>query len=600
MRTRRALVALLVTLLGVAGCSLFADDPADTYDALASALTTTDVDAAAGHTDDAASARAAITSMYAGMGFGDRAAAQKAGKKVSVRAEGVDSKSGRGSLEFRWTFGPGKEFAYRTEATATDDDGWRVHWDPTLLHPALTRALSFQYSDDKDLETPVTDRRGLPLLTWQTVGVVTVARDQAAARSTALAGILNRIDPSITARSIRSSAESAGSDSVAVVTLRATDLATVRGRLRAVPGVSVSEQGKLLTVDRSLRSPALAQIPDRWNDRITASAGWSVDLVDGAGTTVDRLATRAPGDVDAVPLTMDLRLQRLAQQAVAGETKPTALVAISASTGGILAVAQNTAADRQGPIALSGLYPPGSTFKTVTTAAALQSGDVTAATPLPCPGRATIENRTIPNEDEFDLGTVPLRTAFAQSCNTTMGALSDKLGPTALRDTAARLGIGVDFVAPGITTVTGSVPAADTPAQRVESGIGQGRVTTSPFGLAVAEASLAHGSMILPSLLSGQTTTADQRPAALDPAVVSQIRSLMRDTVTTGTARSLRDIPGLGGKTGTAEFGDNSSAHGWFAGILGDVAFATLVVGGDSSSPAVSVSGQFLRGSLGD
>ena len=60
-------------------------------------------------------------------------------------------------------------------------------------------------------------------------------------------------------------------------------------------------------------------------------------------------------------------------------------------------------------------------------------------------------------------------------------------GPNA-DTTAKNLGIGVDFVIPGITTVTGKVPNADTPAQRVENGIGQGTVTVSPFGLAVAEA----------------------------------------------------------------------------------------------------------------
>jgi cell division protein FtsI/penicillin-binding protein 2 len=74
---------------------------------------------------------------------------------------------------------------------------------------------------------------------------------------------------------------------------------------------------------------------------------------------------------------------------------------------------------------------------------------------------------------------------------------------------------------------------------------------------------------------------------------------MMRQTVTDGTATALRDIDGLGGKTGTAEFGDNTHSHGWFAGIVGDIAFATLVVGGDASEPAVTVSGDFLRQALG-
>jgi cell division protein FtsI/penicillin-binding protein 2 len=73
---------------------------------------------------------------------------------------------------------------------------------------------------------------------------------------------------------------------------------------------------------------------------------------------------------------------------------------------------------------------------------------------------------------------------------------------------------------------------------------------------------------------------------------------MMRQTVTEGTATALNDIGGLGGKTGTAEYGDNTHSHGWSAGIVGDIAFATLVVGGDESAPAVQVSGDFLIAAL--
>jgi cell division protein FtsI/penicillin-binding protein 2 len=167
-----------------------------------------------------------------------------------------------------------------------------------------------------------------------------------------------------------------------------------------------------------------------------------------------------------------------------------------------------------------------------------------------------------------------------------------------LTDTAKDFGIGVDFMVPGLTTVTGRVPNADTAAQRVENGIGQGTVTVSPFGLAVAEASLAHGSTILPSLVEGEKTTADTPSVPLPANVTDALRAMMRGTVTEGTATALSDITDLGGKTGTAEFGDNTHSHGWFAGIAGDIAFATLVVGGDSSGPAVAISGDFLRPAL--
>ncbi|PRC51714.1 penicillin-binding protein, partial [Mycobacterium sp. ITM-2017-0098] len=86
--------------------------------------------------------------------------------------------------------------------------------------------------------------------------------------------------------------------------------------------------------------------------------------------------------------------------------------------------AQNAPADAQGPIALTGLYPPGSTFKTVTVSAALQAGQVTPDSRRCCPGTENIEGRQIPNDDNFELGDVPLHTAFARSCNTTMGRLA--------------------------------------------------------------------------------------------------------------------------------------------------------------------------------
>jgi cell division protein FtsI/penicillin-binding protein 2 len=342
-------------------------------------------------------------------------------------------------------------------------------------------------------------------------------------------------------------------------------------------------------------SPAIDGLADIWQKTIDAAAGWSVNLVDDSGKPTDELASTPPGDVKPIRTTLDTRLQLLAQQAVAGESRPTVVVAISPSTGGVLAAAQNGAANAQGPIAFSGSYPPGSTFKTITTAAALQAGLATPDTPEACPGRVTVENRTIPNDDEFDLGTVPLTTAFARSCNTTMAVLADQLPADALPKAARMFGIGVDYTVPGLTTITGTVPNADTPAQKVENGIGQGTVTVSPFGLAVAEASLGHGSTITPTLVVDEKTTANTPSEQIPPAIVDDLRAMMLQTVADGTATALQDVPGLGGKTGTAEFGDNTHSHGWFAGIVGDIAFATLVVGGDTSAPAIKVSGDFLR-----
>ena len=593
--TRRLLSILFCAVLVVpTGCSLFSSSgPKDAFDSFAQALQRRDAGGAAASTDDPNAASAAMTSMFDGMG-------KDATVKVDVGelVKGSGDEEDTAKLTYSWAFGPGKTLGYDVTATSTKSgDDWRVHWSPTVLHPKLQAGMTFQYSDDKNFLTPVTDRDGQPILTWQTVGVINLTRDHLDSAAP-LAALLQPFDGSITAESISGQFAATQDDTVTVVKLRQQDLDGVADQLKEVPGVSVTEQGALLTANRDLSSPAIDGLPALWQKSIDDAAGWSVMLVDDEGQPTEELTSTQPRDAAPIRTTLDTRLQLLAQQAVAAEARPAVVVAISPSTGGILAAAQNAAADAQGPIAFTGAYPPGSTFKTITTAATLQAGLATPDTPEPCPGTVTVENRTIPNEDEFELGTVPLSTAFARSCNTTMASLADQLPPDALPNMARLFGIGVDFDIPGVTTITGRVPSADTAAQKVENGIGQGTVTVSPFGLAVAEASLGHGSTITPTLVVGQSTTADTPSAPIPPALVDDLRAMMLQTVSDGTATALRDVPGLGGKTGTAEFGDNTHSHGWFAGIVDDIAFSTLVVGGDTSAPAITVSGDFLRPAL--
>jgi cell division protein FtsI/penicillin-binding protein 2 len=590
--TRRFLLSLLscALVLAATSCSLFSSPkPEDAFHAFADAIGRKDASAAAASTDDPNAATAAITSMFDGMG-------KDATVKIDTSRPGDDDKSAK--LSYTWSFAPDKTLQYDATATATQSgDDWHVHWSPTVLHPKLDVGKTFQYSDEKNFLTPVVDRDGQPILAWQTVGVVTLTRDHLDSAAQ-LASVLQPFDATTTADSIAGQFNATQDNAVTVIKLREEDLAKVADQLKEIPGVAVADQGALLTANRDLSSPALDGLPALWQKAIDAAAGWSVRLVDDKGQPTDELFSTASRDIAPIRTTLDTRLQLLAQQAVAAEGRPAVLVVLSPSTGGILAAAQNAAANAQGPIAFTGSYPPGSTFKTITTAAALQAGLATPDTPEACPGSVTIENRTIPNEDEFDLGTVPLSAAFSHSCNTTMAALSDKLPADALPNMARLFGIGVDYVIPGLTTITGTVPTADTPAQKVENGIGQGTVTVSPFGLAVAEASLGHGSTITPTLVVGQTTTANTPSAPIPPAIADNLRAMMLQTVSGGTATALRDIPGLGGKTGTAEFGDNSHSHGWFAGIAGDMAFASLVVGGDTSGPAVTVTGDFLRPAL--
>src|SRR5919112_937158 len=126
----------------------------------------------------------------------------------------------------------------------------------------------------------------------------------------------------------------------------------------------------------------------------------------------------------------------------------------------------------------------------------------------------------------------------------------------------------------------------------------------SPAQLALVAAGVASGTPAAPVGRVG-AEAAGPAPAGPGEAVLDALRPLMRQVVLSGTATALSDRGEVYGKTGTAEFGDNTppDSHGWFmgyqlAGPQGDIAFAVLVEAGQSSSAAVAVTDVFL-GSLG-
>jgi cell division protein FtsI/penicillin-binding protein 2 len=580
VRTHRKLLVLFAApALALTGCSSGPDQPDTVTAQFADALNRDDIAAAAALTDDPTKASDSLKGLYDGLG-----------KAVKFDVRSADKNSF--TLAATWKLGPdGKnEWTYTTTGTANDTgNGWKVTWDPAVVAPGLaTGPLTYApvYPDP----ARILDASGGELMTQQ---VVTLVNLSPGADTTAVAGLIGPLSPDTTAQSLQSDLAAAQGKSVTAIALRANDIAPIQTALAAIPSVTLAPQTRLLTNDKALVSPTLSGLADLWQKSADAAAGWAVRAQTSDGT--QRIAGQDPQPTPDIPTTLDIDLQRAAENALTPITQPATIVALQPSTGNVLAVAQNAAADGQGPIALTGLYPPGSTFKTVTVSAALQAGTVTPDTVLPCPGVADIEGRKIPNDDNFDLGQVPLHTAFARSCNTTMAGLAVKLPADALTKAAAQLGLGVDYVTPGLTTVTGKVPPADTPAQRVEAGIGQGQVTASPFGMALVAASLAHGTVPSPAIVKGQPGVADKKQEALPPTIADQVESMMRETITAGTATSLRDIPGLLGKTGTAEYIDDKHAHGWFVGIDGDLAFAAFISDAGSSEPAVEAAGRMLR-----
>lgn len=582
----RALSALLFTfVLALAGCGDQAADRLNsTVHAFADALNRDDVSAAASVTTDPAKASDSVGKLFDSLG-----------KEVHVDVGSIvrNDSGATFNLNTTWKFGQDgrNQWTYTTSGNAiADGDNWKISWNPATVAPGLDAGPLSYSTLTPDPAARVLDRTGADLLTQHVATLVNVSPG---ADLNVFAALLNPLSPGITSESLQADLAAANGQPVTVITLRPDDLAPVEAQLSAMPNVTLAPQLRLLATDKALTSPTLSGLSDLWQRRTDDAAGWAVNAQTAAG--LQRVGGQDPKPVADISSTLDIGMLRAAKNALAALTTPAAIVAIQPSTGDLLAIGQNVAADAKGPIALTGLYPPGSTLKTVTVSAALQAGQVTPDSVLPCPGTENIEGRQIPNDDNFDLGQVPLHTAFARSCNTTMGRLAVNLPPDGLTKAAAALGLGIDYTAPGMTTVTGSVPVADTAALRVEEGIGQGKVTASPFGMALVAAALARGSAPAPAIVTGQPGTPDRTPDPLPLPIADQVKSMMRETVTSGTATQLQDIPDMLGKTGTAEYIDDQHAHGWFVGIDGDLALAVFVSDAGSSEPAVDAAGRFLR-----
>ncbi len=577
----------------LAGCGLFGSDPRDAAAAFLAALAKGDAADAGRLTDDPVAATELIRHVRNEL------------KPQHVRLTVGEVRSGdriaSASFAAVWDLGRGRQWRYPGVfdlVPANTADGWLVRWAPAVLHPRLGAHQLLTLREVPAEPAPVVDRAGTPLLTSQTV--VTVALDRSetpdlAAAAAQLATALGRFDPQITQQSIIAEARAgpAGHPS-AVTVLREQDYLAVRDQIE-LPGVSFTTQQRLLGPDPDFASQLLPGLRKVVEQQLENAAGWRIVTVNAMDQEVETLASEQPRPVPTLATTVDRAVQVAAEHAVDAVANPAMIVAVQPSTGEILGVAQNSAADAQGALSLTGRFPPGSTFKIVTASAALQSKQVTPNSPVACPASTIVGERVVPNEHLVDLGTVPLHTAFANSCDTTFAQLAARLGTGALTDAAHQMGIGMNYDIAGVTTVTGQVPPSESMVRRAENGFGQGRVLASPFGMALVAATIdAGGRLPTPILVRGIPTQTALGPVPPVPRDVAEaVRAMTREAVTAGTAKPLADQGQLFGTTGTADDGP-VGADGWFVGFRGDVAFATLVVGAGSSAPALDVSGRFL------
>ena len=335
---------------------------------------------------------------------------------------------------------------------------------------------------------------------------------------------------------------------------------------------------------------------------------------DGRKTSEKLIKPAVPGN--NIVTTLDLRLQQLAEKALAARAKRGAIVVVDPTDGDILAMASWPAYDPNAFVpsisaekfkqlqddpdipllarAFRSSYPPGSTFKVAVGIAALETGAVRAEDLYQCVPAIQIGNLTFHNWKKGDQGAQNFVQALTQSCDTWFYQVGIKTGAEPIIDWALKLGFGTKCGIPLRGEAEGRVPNDEymkaTHGRKILNGdianlsIGQGDTQVTPLQMAQAMAIIANGGKFYQTRLVRQVQSVEQkivtayelrekRTLDVSEATMDEVREGMIDVVNgangTGHEAELEGVE-VAGKTGTAQWGPKNKERtaAWFAGFL--------------------------------
>ena len=489
---------------------------------------------------------------------------------------------------------------------------WKVVWAPSVINPNLGPGERLAVMTTFPDRAAVLDAKGNPLQVKATAYVLGVVPDRlkspantarAFAKPTGLQA--GQVLGQITAAPPHSF--------LPLATLDPPTYARLLPSLRAVPGLEVrpesqrlfqskatglvgavgSEINKRLRADGALYAPGttvgLSGLERKYQRELLGTPTTEVAAVNSAGQQTAVLA-QWPGSAGIpVRTTIDSSVQDAALTALDGVPNSGEIVAVRASTGEVLAVAQHQAS---GPLpadgALNAKLAPGAAF-TIVSAAALVEKGVSLSTSIPCASSFNVGGQTFASEGTGEQR--PFSTAFAEGCGTAFAQLSERLTATEWTQVVREFGIGAHWSGLQVPAFSGSVPGATGQASLAAQTIGQGNVRMSLLSMAMVAATVDAGRWHVPQVL--QASDPPDAGAALDASVMNTVRGLMRGAVRSGAAQpASRPGPQVYGQVGMVHTG--SGWMSWFVGYRGDIAIAAIETGKTPELSAAALAGAFF------
>ncbi|MEV6390771.1 NTF2-like N-terminal transpeptidase domain-containing protein [Nocardia xishanensis] len=459
---------------------------------------------------------------------------------------GLDSQSAIFSMDVDWSFGANKNWSYSIQGTVRKlAIGWRISWEPSVVMPQLQGNRTVKLVRTTPTPPPrVLDMVGAPLMHEQVINVIKLdptRMPDPVASTDALAKAIEPVAPLITGPALMQQLASSQGKPIVAVNLREGDFAILEPRMAPIPGVVMEKHPRLISSDRRVWSPQLDALRKVWETSQDEHSGWGVQIFEPDGRFISQVAGyQGPPGPDIIA-TMDQRLQRAAEDAVVSVGTPATIVAIQPSSGAVVAVAQNSYASEHGPIAFTGLYPVGGNIELFRAVAAIGNGKA--------PQDVSVQDAA---------------------------------------EAASRLGIGIDFQVPGLDEVTGRLAIAGRSAEQVRQGGGSDAVLASPFGMAIAAASIARGEVPAPKIEVAGTGGTDAQLTPLGGELTERLRTMLREATGTPDLSPLRPYPVI---AYAAKAGDD----GWLIANMGDLAFAVHINDIDSGNATARMAARMLQ-----